>query len=211
MTSKMIHQPTGTLRTFVAVPLSQELVSELDHLQHQLKRHCPAGSVRWVNPTNIHLTLRFLGDILPERADQVREALDVVARNVTPRSRDAQITFRVEGIGAFPNLSRARVIWVGVKDPEGGVSRLYETVSEALSSVGFTPEERGLSPHLTIGRITRQASASDVKALGKLIAEAETGKLGSVAVEEMIFFQSVLKPSGAVYTPLHTFSLTAEG
>jgi RNA 2',3'-cyclic 3'-phosphodiesterase len=211
MAPEIERQQTATLRTFVAIPLSQEVHTKLDDLQRQLKRRCPAGSVRWVVPESIHLTLHFLGDILPERVEPVRAALAAVARNAAPRPADPRLAFQVGGLGAFPNLSRPRVVWVGVQDPASRVALLHEAVGEALASVGFEPERRRFSPHLTLGRVKRQASAADVRTLGRVVAETESGTLGSVPVRAIIFFQSVLKPSGAVYTPLHTFSLTNAG
>lgn len=202
------RQPPATLRTFVALPLSPEVHTELASLQRLLKRCCPEGTVRWVSTDSIHLTLHFLGDILPERIEPVRSALAAVARNAAPRSGAARPEFRVGGLSAFPNLSRPRVVWVGVEDAEGRIALLHQAVNEALASVGFAAENRGFSPHLTLGRVRRQADAADVRALGKIIAETEIGTLGSVPVREIIFFQSVLKPSGAIYTPLHTFDVT---
>jgi RNA 2',3'-cyclic 3'-phosphodiesterase len=211
------ERQTGTLRTFVALPLSQEIHTKLEQLQRRLERHCPEGAVRWVTPSGIHLTLHFLGDILPERVEPVRAALAAVAHNIAPQSGEApqtvetRLAFQVGELGAFPNLNRPRVIWVGVQDPDSRIALLHQAVGEALASVGFTPEKREFSPHLTLGRVGRQANATDVRTLGKIVAETETGTLGSVPVQEIIFFQSVLKPSGAIYTPLHTFSLTRAG
>ncbi len=190
-----------TIRTFIAIPLTPELTNELDALQRTLKRTTPDGCVRWVPPTNIHLTLHFLGDILLERVDPVREALGVVARNVPP------FEFTAGELGAFPNLRRPRVIWVGVQDPTSWLGLLHATVNEALAKLGFKPETRRFSPHLTLGRVRRRAESRDVRALGETIAGMEVGTLGRVPVRELIFFKSELKPTGAEYTRLDTFEL----
>jgi RNA 2',3'-cyclic 3'-phosphodiesterase len=190
-----------TLRTFVALPLSEEIHEQLAGVQRRLKRTDPGGSVRWVDPSSIHLTLHFLGDILPERVEPVRAALSVVARNVTP------FEFQVGNLGAFPNTGRPRVVWVGVQDTSSWLRLLHDAVNEALANLGFTPDKRGFSPHLTLGRVRRNAERGDVRALGQTIAETEIGMLGTVQAREMVFFRSVLKPTGAEYTPLHTFRL----
>ncbi len=176
---------------------------KLTHLQQRLKRHCPEGAVRWVAPSGIHLTLHFLGDILTERVEPARAALSAVARNAASPG----LTFEVQGLGAFPNLKRPRVIWVGVKDPTSRIALLHQAVNEALAAVGFTPETRPFSPHLTLGRVRRQAGSADAGTLGRIVAESDIGTLGSVPVHEMVLFQSELRPSGAVYTPLQTFNL----
>ncbi len=190
-----------TLRTFIAIPLSEEIHGKLAGVQRLLKRTGPEGTVRWVDPSSIHLTLHFLGDILPERVEPVRAALSVVARHASP------FEFGVGELGAFPNTSRPRVVWVGVQDASSWLSLLHDAVNEAMANLGFTPEERRFSPHLTLGRVRRNADSRDVRALGNTVAQTDIGTLGTVHAREIIFFQSVLKPSGAEYTALHTFGL----
>lgn len=190
-----------TLRTFIAIPLSPQVVAKLGDVQRALRRTCPERAVSWVKPENIHLTLFFLGNILPERRPPIETALSVVARNVRP------FTFSVQGAGAFPNLNRPRVIWVGMEEPSGQLALLHRAVNEAMASVGFQPENRPFSPHLTLGRIRRRASREDARAVGDTLRQVEVGHLGDVTVEELIFFRSVLKSSGAEYTPLAKFTI----
>ena len=192
-----------TLRTFIAVPLSTTIAEKLSAIQRTLRRTSPEQSVTWVNPANIHLTLFFLGDILPHRQQPIEAALTVVARNVRP------FTFNVQGLGAFPNANRPRVIWVGLDEPAGHLALLHHVVNEAMASIGFQPEDRHFSPHLTLGRIRQRASRDDAQAVGEAVRQTEVGLLGEVTAEEMIFFRSVLKSSGAEYTPLARFRLGA--
>ena len=190
-----------TLRTFIAIPLSPLVVAKLADVQRALRRTCPEQAVSWVKPENIHLTLFFLGDILLERQSPIETALSVVARNVRP------FTFSVKGAGAFPNLNRPRVIWVGLEEPTGQLALLHRAVNEAMASVGFQPEDRRFSPHLTLGRIRRRASREDAQTVGEALRQVEVGHLGDVTVKELIFFRSVLKSSGAEYTPLARFTI----
>jgi len=117
-----------TLRTFIAVPLSKAVTQELDKLQRRLMRSCPARAVRWVPAENIHLTVHFLGDILPERIEPIKEALTVVARNVPP------FPFTAGQLGAFPNMNRPRVVWVGISDTASWLALLHEAVDVAFSA-----------------------------------------------------------------------------
>lgn len=212
-------RPPATLRTFVALSLSPEVRRAIEALQDQLKRRIaarrlPAGVVRWVDPEIIHLTLHFLGDILPERGGPITTALTVVARNIP------HFEFQCGGLGVFPSLNRPQVIWVGVQDPTSWLMLLHEAVEEALASLGFQPEQRRFSPHLTLGRIQRNALHSDIRAVGEIVAEAQAASpenaphlsstLGSVKATRLIFFQSVLKPTGPEYTPLGIFQLAGE-
>ena len=190
-----------TLRTFIALPLSPLIADKLAGVQRAMQRKCPEQAVRWVKPENVHLTLFFLGDILPERQSPVETALSVVVRNVRP------FTFSVQGAGAFPNLNRPRVIWVGLEEPTGQLALLHRAVNEAMASIGFQPEDRRLSPHLTLGRIRQRASREDAQAVGEALRQVEVGHLGDVTVEELIFFRSVLKSLGAEYTPLARYAI----
>jgi 2'-5' RNA ligase len=193
-----------TMRTFIAVPLSAQVIDKLAETQRALRRKCLDQAVTWVKPENIHLTLCFLGDILPDRQQPIEAALTVVARNVRP------FTFNVQGLGAFPNANRPRVIWVGLDEPTGQLALLHRTVNEAMASIGFQPEDRRFSPHLTLGRIRQRASREDAQAVGEAIRQTEIGRLGEVLAEKMIFFRSVLKSSGAEYTPLGQYPIRSE-
>jgi 2'-5' RNA ligase len=193
--------PPETYRTFIALPLSSAVVEKLADVQRILRRRPSEGAVTWVRPANIHLTLFFLGDMLLDRQKPIETALSVVARNVRP------VSFTVQGIGAFPNVNRPRVIWVGLNEPTGQLALLHRAVNEAMENIGFQPEDRRFSPHLTLGRIRRRALREDVEDVGAAVRQANVGHLGDVQAEEMIFFRSVLKSSGAEYTPLATFRL----
>ena len=188
-----------TYRTFIALPLSSTIVEKLADVQRILRRGSPERAVIWVKPANVHLTLFFLGDILPSRQRPIETALSIVARNVRP------FVVTVAGLGAFPNANRPRVIWVGLEEPTGQLALLHRAVNEAMESVGFQPEKRPFSPHLTLGRIRRRTSRDDARAVGETVQQAEVGHLGDVAVARIIFFRSVLKSSGAEYTPLAEF------
>ncbi len=192
-----------TLRTFVALPLSPEIESQLDEIQRALRRRCPDGSVRWVRPEAIHLTLFFIGDVLEERIEPIREALAVVARNVPP------FEFGVGGVGAFPKTSRPRVLWVGVQDSDERLALLYRAINEAMENVGFQPEDRPFNPHLTLGRVSRRADRDDRAQISRAVEETDVGDLGTIRAGELILFRSDLKPTGAEYTRLFTFPLEA--
>ncbi len=189
-----------TIRTFIAIPLPHELTDQLGQVQKQLRRSAP-DCVRWVAPSKIHLTIYFLGDVLTDRIDPIREALTVVARNLQP------FDFEVSGLGAFPNPHRARVLWVGIKDPTSWLGLLQDAVAEAMAHLGFQRETRKFSPHLTLGRVKRGTSAGELRELGAIIETTQVGILGTVTVEELILFQSTLKPGGAEYSPLGHFEL----
>ena len=189
------------LRTFVALPLSAALHGGLATVQRDLQRSCPAGSVRWVKADGIHLTLFFLGDVLASRLADIQRVLTHVAE-ASPR-----VEFAVEGVGAFPNLHRPNVIWVGIRDVTGHLATLHRGVNTALASLGFQPEERAFKPHLTLGRVNRNAGSDAASRVGEAVGRFNLGRLGEECPRELILFRSELKSSGAEYTPLQTFPL----
>ncbi len=192
-----------TLRTFIAFPLSERLTAELDRIQRQLKRRLPEHAVRWVQPSSVHLTLFFIGDVLPEMIDPIKGALGVIAKNAAPFS------FVARGAGAFPSPRRPRVLWIGVDQPDGKpLTVLHSAVNEAMETLGFKPETRPYHPHLTLGRVHRGAGGRDVRSIREVMTEMQVGRLAEVSVKEIILFQSVLKPTGAEYRRLATLPLS---
>ena len=190
-----------TLRTFIAVELDKELLGNLVDLQDRLRGQVAPRSVRWVRPEGIHLTLKFLGEIRPDQVDAVNVALAQAASEVRP------FTFTVGGMGCFPNTRRPRVIWVGLYEPTGTLSRLRDAVESHVAPLGFPTEKRPFRPHLTLGRVQRYASKSEVREIGEVIASSEIGALDEMRVGQVSFIKSDLRPGGAVYTTLYEAQL----
>jgi 2'-5' RNA ligase len=190
-----------TIRAFIAVPLPGSLLERLAALQRKLERQVPDRSVRWVRVEGIHLTLKFLGDTPTEKLPDIKQALAAVARHVLSCS------FTVGELGCFPNLRRPRVVWVGVQEPTGRLAALQDAVEEVMTPFGYPPEGRGFTPHLTLGRVHRRASRSDVTQVGEVVANTTVGALAEVSVGRFALIRSVLKPTGAEYTELAEFSL----
>jgi 2'-5' RNA ligase len=161
--------------------------------------------VRWTRPASIHLTLQFLGDVAPGKVEAIADALrEVCAGQVS-------FTFRLRGLGVFPNPNRPRVVWVGIEEPSGTLVALQKGVSQALTPLGFEPEKRAYTPHLTVGRAARNAGRRELAEVGDLITRSEVGTLSQVLVEQITLMKSDLQPSGAVYTPLAVLALGKSG
>jgi len=190
-----------TLRTFIAIPLPEALLAELAQAQRQLEQRVPPRSVRWVRPEGIHLTLKFLGDTRQEKLEPICAALTAVASTV-PRS-----SFTVTGAGCFPNLRRPRVIWVGITEPAGWLVDLQDRVEAALAPLGYPPEGRRFTPHLTLGRVQRHVGTGDLARIGEAVEAAKVGLLGAVIADRFALIRSVLRPTGAEYNILTEFKL----
>lgn len=185
-----------TFRAFVAVPIPDAVAVFLQQVQARL--HFPGRNIRWVATENIHLTLKFLGDIDPSRVPAVAAQMDAAA-GMTP-----SFSLKAGGVGVFPNLRHARVLWVGLTGDLQRLKAIQATLESALESLGFGRESRDFHAHLTIGR-TRQRI--DAKKIGASLEPLKDAASDSFRVDRLVLFKSVLKPAGAEYTLLHTSHL----
>jgi 2'-5' RNA ligase len=184
------------IRTFIAIELDESIKDGLTRLQEGLKGEVPQGSVRWVRPASIHLTLKFLGDV---PADQIREITRALERSC---QGFAPFSLTCGGLGCFPNLKRPRVVWVGVHEETGTLAQLQKAIEANVAPLGYPTEKRKFSPHLTLGRVQRRVSSSDLHRLGEQVGSSEIGTLGQMEVRSVNLMRSDLRPSGAVYTRL---------
>ncbi len=192
----MAGEQGGNVRTFVAIELDPVIREALAALQGRLKRAPLARLGRWVAPGGIHLTIKFLGDVPAGRLPEVQAAIERGAREVPP------FALTVAGLGCFPNCAGPRVIWTGVREPTGALARLQRAVERELAAVGFPPEGRRFSPHLTLARIRNEAPRRERAELGAWIEQQPNEELGSLRVDQVALMRSILRPDGAVYSRL---------
>ena len=183
------------IRAFIAIPLPAEIQLKLDRLSKQLKQQLKNAPVRWVQVSNIHLTLKFLGDTPVENLDKIQDALRQVAGRCT------SFTISLGDLDAFPNKRRPRVLLVKLQAPPQ-LGDLQRDLENALRNLGIPPEERGFTPHLTLGRVSKNASNAEVQQLGQMVDSVRVEDLGSMDVQAIHLIRSDLHPSGPVYTDL---------
>lgn len=191
------------MRAFVSIDVEDsQIVQGIQDVQLKITQ----PGVRFVNPSIIHLTLKFLGEIAPEKIQQLERALTQAASRFLP----FEISFM--GFGVFPKLSRPRVIWIGVKKQgnEDHLKALAAAVDRSLQSIGFPAEKRPFSSHLTIGRV-KFADSGLRKQLQNLTQELAMTKLGEMVVEEVRLKESTLTPKGPIYETLVAAPLTSTG
>lgn len=183
------------LRVFIAVeiPLSirQTIQDQTDSLRAALGREL----VRWVPIQNMHLTLKFIGDVSPANVSILTQMLTAEAQTCRP------FPMEIGGLGAFPTPRRARVIWIGIHAP-AALASLQRGIEAAVTRLGYEAEARPFSPHLTIGRVRQQIRASDQQKIRAALEQTSIGALGTAEVTTVHLFKSDLKPSGAEYTCL---------
>ena len=190
-----------TIRAFIAIPLPHPLLDRLSALQRQLESQIPSRSVRWVRAEGIHLTLKFLGDTPTEKLPDIKRALTAVARHAPA------CTFTVGELGCFPNPRRPRVVWVGVQEPTGRLAALQDAIEEVMAPLGYPPEGRGFTPHLTLGRVRGGARRDEVSRVGDVVTGKTGEPLAEIAADHFALIRSVLKPTGAEYITLEEFPL----
>jgi 2'-5' RNA ligase len=185
-------------RSFFAIELSAEIATGVRRIQGALKER--EGGVRWVRPEGIHLTLKFLGEVEPDRIEAIVKKAGEVVQGVRP------FTVEIRGGGGFPSAKNPRVIWIGVEEPSGRLTQLQSRVEAGMAELGFTQEKRRYTPHLTVGRVR---SGKGRKTVVQALDAIRASDLGKMEVREVILFRSHLKPTGAEYTKLGSFPLEA--
>lgn len=177
------------IRAFIAINLAPPVIEEIAKVQSRLQE--TRGDLRWSRVESLHLTLKFLGDIARNQVEPIVGALREALRAQSPLHVVAR------GLGAFPNLKKPRVLWAGIMGE--GLKELSEKIEIALMPLDFPPEEREFTPHLTIGRVRSLRGWDRVLAVLK---EYEQSSFGESTVDQVILYQSDLRPNGAIYSPL---------
>jgi 2'-5' RNA ligase len=188
------------IRTFIAVELPQEIRLELETLQARLKLPNQPW-VKWVDPHGIHLTLKFLGNIATDRVDEIIEAMREAAGGIPA------LHLELKGMGAFPNLKRVQVVWVGLEGEIEQLRQLQQRIEASLSRLGFARESRPFTPHLTLARVRDRASAEDRQAFGQAIASASLEANYAFEVTAIGLIKSQLTREGALYSQLGVVGL----
>lgn len=188
------------LRAFIAIKLPSDVQANLEKIKEELALP-GSGSVRWVSKGNIHLTLKFLGEIPDTDIEKINAVFDPHLRTFK------SFSVNLSELGAFPNFNRPRVLWVGVQ-PLADLLNLQTTIDDRLLQLNYAQENCSFHPHLTLGRVSDHADSREV---GKVINKMKDGAIeiaGVIPVDRIILFRSDLKPSGPVYTMIHSWLLS---
>jgi RNA 2',3'-cyclic 3'-phosphodiesterase len=187
---------TDTIRTYIAVEIPEIIAAGIGELQQGLNEY--GFGIRWIRPENIHLTLKFLGDVQVDDIDNIFEAISRTVDGI------ASMPLKARGIGVFPGIRRPRVIWVGLAGQLDLLISLQKTLDTNLKNIGFPPEKRPFKGHLTIGRIKAKMN---VRTFGDALMAFRKFESETFIADKIILFKSDLKPKGAVYTNLASAAL----
>ena len=180
------------IRAFVAVDMDEaSVLSKLVEAQRALRNL--GADLKLVEPQNIHATVRFLGEVPATTIDLVKEQMSEV--------KFSPFDMEFVGLGAFPNLRRINVVWVGMRKGSDEISRIFEQLEPRFRKIGFDPDRKGFSPHVTIARVKSGRTREE---LAKFVDEMRDTPFGVIHVEELRLKRSVLTPKGPVYSTIHT-------
>lgn len=179
----------NTFRAFIAVEIDDQTKQKISELISNLKKS--DADAKWITEDQIHLTLKFLGNICEGDVQKISDALSGVSNNFN------SFMINFSGIGAFPNLNHPAVIWLGVDKGADYLKTLAEGIENELEKSGFAREAREFQPHLTLARIR---SPKNMPELARLAKKTDFISGNDVQIDKLILFQSRLSPKGAVYT-----------
>ena len=180
------------MRTFIAIDIPENIKDSIELYVSPLKGE--RAKITWVKSGNVHITLKFLGEIPEEKVPEIYKCLEKCVKGLKP--------FEVEitGAGGFPDMRRPRIIWVGLKKGTDELKKLANSIDDELSNLDFEKEKRGFKPHLTIGRVKYINDISGfIDKMSRLKFEG-----GTFTADEIFIIKSELKPTGAVYTKLES-------
>jgi len=190
------------IRAFIAVDLPPTIQDSIEKQTTRLRQTLGNGPVRWVPVRNLHLTLRFIGDISPTHLDFFKQMLAKTAEMRPP------FDLQIGGIGSFPNAKRPRVLWVGLHAPEG-LASLQRQIESGTVQLGFEKEDKPFSPHLTIGRVRQTASPAELSKIRAALDGAQLGRIGTARIDSLHLYQSELHSEGSIYKKLFSAPLRA--
>jgi 2'-5' RNA ligase len=186
------------MRTIIAIELPEEIRTILSNIQDELKQ--TQADIKWVKPENIHLTLKFLGEIEEDKALKIQLVLKEIAQKNSP------LSLYLSGIGAFPKLQYPRVIWIGINNDQP-VSGIAKDLEKELLKIGFPAETRPFSSHVTLGRVrsglNRKALIEKIEFLNKNLPSPQP----EFKVLSLTLFKSTLTPQGPIYEAIVSCSL----
>jgi 2'-5' RNA ligase len=182
----------SSIRSFFAIPISFDCRQEIYKLILNLKSDFPS-EIRWVGIDNLHLTLKFLGEFSSEDIPRIEGILKPVLFSLD------QFDLTFHNLGVFPNERKPRIIWTGITYPDE-LTKIFQEIEIAALEMGYPKDDKGFSPHITIGRVKN--GASDLLRMGDILKKKRVGEICRSHVDRVNFYQSSLRSTGPVYSIL---------
>ena len=191
-----------TTRSFFAIDFSQEIINKLSAVKQNISKNT-LQIIRWVNKKNQHLTLKFLGNLkytdIPTLQDNLKKEIKNLRR----------FSISITNLGAFPNLTHPRVVWIGIEKSQN-LLKLFQVIESATTALGYPKDSHPFSPHITLGRIKKYSRQCEIKDLISYLKGFDARKIGGQEIKEIILYKSDLKPTGPTYTRIFSLELEQE-
>ncbi|MCE9646159.1 MAG: RNA 2',3'-cyclic phosphodiesterase [Chloroflexi bacterium] len=191
----------GLLRAFIAIELPQHLQVSIEKQTARLHQTLGDQVIRWVPTHNMHLTLKFIGDISTSHVDFLKQLIAQEAAS------HPQFDLQIGGLGSFPTPRRPRILWAGLHAPADLVS-LQNGIEMGTARLGYDRQERPFSPHLTLGRVRQNITEMDMQKIRAALDTIQLGNIGTTRVDSVHLIKSDLHPDGPVYTKLFSAPLS---
>ena len=188
------------LRLFIAVDFPPEIIAKIAKINTYLQTQVPGRMLKWVSPENLHLTLKFLGDVRKDRLPELKTRLENALVG------QSGFCIAIEGMGMYPSPNKPRVLWLGIKD-QGNLKEIHHKLTLALEVFDPEPEKRSFSPHLTIARIRQNSDRESIREVGKTLSQFKVDTLGKLNICSVQLYKSELTPRGPIYTALQSVPL----
>jgi len=192
-------QAPEKIRSFIAIDLPDSMRTAIRTIQADIRSS--GFKIRWTHPENVHLTLKFLGNVDTHQIDKINTAVRMAVQEMAP------IHLSGRRLGVFPNSRRPRVLWIGLEGQIGALLRLQKRIDAQAATLGFDREKRTFTGHLTIGRIKGKVPLRQVNLI---LTQYETLVTEPFVVKEVVLFRSQLTPAGSIYTRLGQVALKTE-
>jgi 2'-5' RNA ligase len=193
------------MRLFIAIDLSASIRKSLSEQIRDLEKILDTSAIRWVKPSAIHLTLKFLGETPEHKVERIQSTLTEIAPRFSP------FIVQIGTFGCFPNLRKPRVLWVGIQDQTGSLKKIHHELEMEFRKLGFKAENRPFRAHLTLGRVKKNLNSAALDTLRSQLGDVRIEELGKETVEAICLIRSILRPTGAEYTRLGLYELTEKG
>ncbi len=189
------------MRVFIAIELSQQTLDAIEKQTARLRQIMGNDVIRWVPTQNIHLTLKFIGEIATSHVDFLKQML------VREASSHPQFDMQIGGLGSFPNSRMPRILWIGLHAP-AGLASLHKSIESGASRLGYEKEERAFSPHLSIGRARQNIKPAELSKVRTALDTIQLGNIAIARVDSVHLFKSDLQSGGSIYTKLFSAPLS---
>ncbi len=187
------------MRLFIAAKVSESVRENIGRLVQRIRPQSKAlQKANWVKPENLHLTLKFLGEVREDRVERLARTLTQTSKTHPPFS------LSVQGVRAFPRRSRVHILWAGVTDIENRLKSLAESIERNCAGAGFAPSDKPFSAHITFARFSAPLLGAEA---AKILEPHLESALGEMDLGRFYLIQSALRPDGATYNDLREFLL----